>query len=183
MREASSSGDAARRRFENVDNVLGSCDRDRSGDSRRRALLRRQADGRVQSLRLVGQGYISAVVADNGPGNGKAEAYASCFAVSRIFHPEEWRKNLLLGAVGNAGSIIGDDNLDTVCSPLHADARPLAITDGIFDEVSACAAECFWPAAVADLLSIRERDVMTEFGEVVAETFHECREVHGTGIF
>ena len=97
---------------------------------------------------LFNQDDISAMAADNGPGNGKAETYAASFAIPRTLHAEERRENLLLGGIGYPGSIVGDDDFDTICSSLYADARPLAITNGIFDEVAACAAECVWSAAV-----------------------------------
>src|SRR5688500_12833858 len=123
------------------------------------------------------------MAADNGPGNGKAETYAASFAIPRTLHAEKRRENLLLGGIGYPGYIIGDDEFDTICSSLHADPRPLAITNGIFDEVAAGAAECVWSAAVADLFSLGERDVITEFRKIVAQTFHESREVHGPCVF
>src|SRR5213079_588448 len=53
-------------------------------------------------------------------------------------------------------------------------------SETVISTLSACLSTltCARSAAVADLLPFRKGDVMTEFSEIVAETFHESREVH-----
>src|SRR5262245_42843995 len=120
----------------------------------------RQGDDGAQAPSVIDELDVAAMVAHDAAGDGEAEADAARFALAGILEPVE-RHEDLLGELGrDAGSVILDHDVDRVLSLGDRYPRTLAIAHRILDQVADGAPERIGAAAIFDLESVAEGDVM-----------------------
>src|SRR5688572_20178728 len=141
----------------------------------------RQADRGLQPRCAIAEDDVASVVARDRPGDGQAEPDAAGLPVARILEAIERREDLLHDLIGNAWPVVFDGDVDALRGPQDRHACAFAIANGIFDQVPNRPPQGVRPAPVVDGSPLDEGDGVAELGQIVAEAFHQRRQIDGAG--
>src|SRR5256885_12393086 len=96
----------------------------------------RQGDHDAQAAALaIAQRDLAAVIHRDGANRSQAETHAAGVTVARSLQSEEWFKHPLPELLRNPGTVIVDLEKAVIFIGAELQARPLAVLDGVIDQI------------------------------------------------